>query len=166
MENQAIGWQMNFEKKPETGQILEDLKKIASESKSGISKRAKILLVEDDPSNILIESIFLDQCGYTYEIASTGSEVLKKVAATPYALILMNINLPDMNGLAVTRQLREMERQGLITHVPIIAVTAHVTKGYREKCLEAGMNGYIAKPFTQNQLCQKIEQNMNWQCSA
>lgn len=157
---------MAFDKKSGTMRILEDLKTAAPGLKYGESESVKLLLVEDDPSNVLVESIFLEQCGYAYDVASTGSEVLNKVATTSYALILMNINLPDMNGLAVTRKLREMERQGLILHVPIIAVTAHVTKGYREKCMEAGMNGYIAKPFTQSQLCQKIEQTVNWQSSA
>ena len=151
---------MPFDKRCEAQPIPEDLKAVAPESKHGRSENAKLLLVEDDPSNILIESIFLDQCGYFYDVATNGREVINKVSTTSYALILMNINLPDMNGLEVTRKLREMEKQGLISHVPIIAITAHVAKGYREICLQAGMNGYISKPFTQSQLCKKIEQSV------
>jgi CheY-like chemotaxis protein len=151
---------MLLEKKPETRHILENLKKIIPETKHIKPENGKLLLVEDDPSNILVESIFLDECGYSFDVALTGREVLKKVSTTSYALILMNISLPDMNGLEVTCKLREMERQGLISHVPIIAITAHVAKGYREICLKAGMNGYIAKPFTQNQLCKEIEKSV------
>lgn len=154
---------MLLEKRPETEQALENLKKIIPEVKHARPDNEKLLLVEDDPSNILVESIFLEQCGYSYDVVSNGSEVFQKVAATSYALILMNISLPDMDGLMVTRKLREMERQGLINHVPIVAVTAHAVTGYREKCLEAGMNGYIFKPFTQQQLCQTIEQSVNRQ---
>ncbi len=152
-----------MDKRLDTEQILEDFKKIIPKTKHARPETGKLLLVEDDPSNILIESIFLDQCGYAYDVASSGSEVLKKVSTTSYALILMNINLPDMNGLVLTRKLREMERQGLINYTPIIAVTAYAITGYCEICLEAGMNGYISKPFTQKQLCQKIEQNVKRQ---
>lgn len=151
---------MLLDERPETKQGLENLTKITPEPKYVRPGSEKLLLVEDDPSNILIESIFLDQCGYSYDVASSGREVLKKVTTTSYALILMNINLPDMNGLAVTRELREMERQGLINHMPIIAVTAYALTGYRDECLKAGMNGYISKPFTQKQLCEQIERSV------
>ncbi len=148
---------MLLEKTPKAIQSLEN----SRESKDRKPETAKLLLVEDDPSNSLVESIFLDECGYSFDIASTGQEVLEKVATTSYALILMNINLPDMDGMEVTRKLREMEKQGLISHVPIVAMTAYALTGYREECLKAGMNGYIFKPFTQKQLCQTIQQSVN-----
>lgn len=124
------------------------------------TKKAKILLVEDDPANILVESTFLENIGYLYDVASLGEDVLKKAEITTYSLILMDLKLPDMSGLVVTQKLRAMQKQGKIPFFPIVAMTAHALDQDRIICFRAGMDDYLAKPFTQDQLQKKIERNI------
>src|SRR5262249_18125055 len=119
----------------------------------------KILLVEDEASNILIASEFLQTLGYDYDIASDGNDALRKIKSNSYSLILMDVNIPGIDGLTITGQLRRMEKEGATSYTPVIAMTAHALTEDRQKCLDAGMNDYISKPFTQAQLQQKIEQN-------
>ncbi|MCK6418808.1 MAG: response regulator [Alphaproteobacteria bacterium] len=124
------------------------------------AENVRILLVEDDPANILVEGTFLENIGYAYDVASSGAEVLEKVQATPYSLILMDLKLPDMSGLIVTQQLRAMEKKGLIPRIPIVAMTARALLQDRKICLNMGMDDYLPKPFSQGQLQGKIEQNI------
>lgn len=125
-----------------------------------VEKKHRILLVEDEPSNILVESTFLENLGYQYDVACNGKDVLKKVKARIYSVILMDLNIPGIGGLAATQQLRIMEEEGLMPRTAIVAMTAHALVRDREKCLKAGMDDYIAKPFSQEQLQQKIERNI------
>lgn len=110
-----------------------------------------ILVAEDNILNQKVAKRTLVQAGATVEIAENGVEVLNKLEGNKYDCILMDIQMPTMDGLRATRQIRD---QGL--GIPIIAMTASALKGDREKCLLAGMNDYIAKPFIPNVLFQKI----------
>jgi two-component system cell cycle response regulator DivK len=110
----------------------------------GNDSSAMILYIEDDlPNRILIKRV-LEAEGYEVREAESGSEGLELAQAERPALILVDINLPEMDGFEVTARLRAMPELGA---VPIIAVTANVMKGDREKTLAAGCSGYIEKPI-------------------
>jgi len=110
----------------------------------GNDSSATILYIEDDlPNRVLIKRV-LEAEGYEVREAESGSEGLQIAQAERPALILVDINLPEMDGFEVTARLRAMPELGA---VPIIAVTANVMKGDREKTLAAGCSGYIEKPI-------------------
>jgi len=117
-----------------------------------MSKR--ILYIEDNPENRLLMRRVLMAEGYTMEEASDGNSGLQKAAESPPDLILMDINLPEIDGYEVTARLKQLPN---LTGVPIIAVTANVMKGDREKTLAAGCDGYIQKPIDIDQLPSQIE---------
>ncbi len=113
----------------------------------------RILLVEDNPINQEMTKLMLDNLGVTTELANNGLEALAAVRESQYDLILMDCQMPRMDGFATTRAIRALatERDGLVG-LPIVALTAHAMQGDRELCLAAGMDDYIAKPFTQEEL--------------
>ncbi len=116
---------------------------------------ASILLVEDNPANILVARTFLEQFGYRCKVASNGMEAVEKIRNERFAAVLMDVQMHGMNGLEATRKIREYERQSG-SHVPIIGMTAHVMAGDRERCLKAGMDDYISKPFSPDELQSKL----------
>lgn len=106
--------------------------------------RGTILYVEDNPDNrMLVRRILLSE-DYTVHEASSATEALEKLKTLRPDLILMDINMPEMDGYTLTAKIRELPRMGAI---PIIALTANVMRGDREKSLEAGCDGYIQKPI-------------------
>ena len=110
-----------------------------------------ILLAEDNIVNQKLAVRTLANAGAAVELAENGAEALEKLRAGRYDCVLMDIQMPQMDGLEATRRIRE---DG--SAVPIIAMTASALKGDRERCLMAGMNDYISKPFIPNELFQKI----------
>jgi PAS domain S-box-containing protein len=121
------------------------------------SRRAHILLVEDNPANVMIATHFLDEFGYTFEVATTGLQAVEKVKSGElFDAILMDIQMPGMDGRQATREIRAFERQSGLQRTPIIAMTAHALLHDRTQCLEAGMDDYIAKPFDPATLGQKL----------
>lgn len=111
-----------------------------------------ILLVEDYEPNILVATNLLDNFSYRYEVAHNGKEALDKYAPNKYSLMLLDVQMPVMDGYETARQIRAFEKQVELNRMPIIAMTAHALKGDREKCIEAGMDDYIPKPFNPHQL--------------
>jgi len=116
---------------------------------------ATILLVEDNPTNVMVIGEYLDSKGYSMVYAADGYEGLEKAAECSPNLILMDIQMPDMDGLETTRRLRTL--QGFES-TPIIALTAHAMKGDRERCLEAGATDYLSKPVKLAELAALIRQ--------
>ncbi|WP_051617028.1 PAS domain S-box protein [Desulfonatronovibrio hydrogenovorans] len=104
-----------------------------------------ILLAEDDPANQAALKIFLEKAGHRVSLARTGVEVLKSLQEKDFDLILMDVQMPVMDGVEATRRIREQNPSGK-ARVPIVALTAHVMAGDRERFLEAGMDEYLAKP--------------------
>ena len=112
-----------------------------------------ILLVEDYEPNILVATIMFDNFGYHYEVARNGQEAIERFSTGKYAIILMDVEMPLMDGYQATRLIRDFEiTRPDVPVTPIIAITAHAMKGDREKCLASGMDDYIAKPFNPHQL--------------
>jgi two-component system cell cycle response regulator DivK len=114
----------------------------------------RILYIEDNPENRMLMRRVLMAEGYLVEEAFDGTSGLQKAAESPPDLILMDINLPELDGYEVTARLRQLPN---MTGVPIIAVTANVMKGDREKTLAAGCDGYIQKPIDIDLLPSQIE---------
>lgn len=124
--------------------------------------RKNVLLVEDYEPNILVTTMFLDQLGYSYDIAFNGVEALKKFNTTTYDVVLMDVQMPELDGLESTRRIRQMEKERKLSHTPVIAMTAHVRDQDKEQCLDAGMNDFIAKPFNPSVLSTKISNYINY----
>lgn len=116
-----------------------------------------ILLVDDNPANILVASTFLESFGYTFDVAINGLDAVKNMESnTLYAAVIMDIRMPIMDGLEATRIIRKFEKSENRVPVGIIAMTAEALTGSREKCLEAGMNDFISKPFSPFELQSKL----------
>jgi CheY-like chemotaxis protein len=125
-----------------------------------------MLLAEDNQINQLIAVGLLRKLGYIPDIVATGLAVLEAVQATPYDIILMDCQMPEMDGYDAARAIRRLEESsepGSRLPVHIIAVTAHAMEGDREKCIAAGMDGYLSKPIRFQELQTILEQ---WQTSG
>jgi len=152
-----------FLRKPVTqSELLEALTQVlgqgapASEVPVATSARAedrplRILLVEDNPFNQQVVAGFLARTGHQLEIAKDGQQGVERLGEQRYDLVLMDVQMPVMDGMTATAAIRERERtEG--GHVPIVALTAHAMKGDRERFLEAGMDAYLPKPIDRDEL--------------
>ncbi|MBI1993315.1 MAG: response regulator [Deltaproteobacteria bacterium] len=117
------------------------------------SKR-RILLAEDHPGTIEVMQTELEVLGYEVVVAQDGQEAVEKAATESPDLIVMDIIMPKLDGFQATARIRENPRT---RDIPILAATALARPGDREKCLESGCDGYIAKPFTHRQLGAAID---------
>ena len=111
----------------------------------------KILLVEDGFINREVAIGFLEMGNHQISTAENGLEALKILETETFDVILMDLEMPEMDGLQATRAIRQIE-EGTGEHVPIIAMTAHAVDGYRDRCREAGMDGYLTKPICPEEL--------------
>jgi PAS domain S-box-containing protein len=119
-------------------------------------KGLRILLAEDNLVNRTLVVRLLEKHGNSVEVAADGREALVKLESGNFDLVLMDVQMPEMDGFEATAAVREKEKtKG--DHLPIIAMTAHALKGDRERCLAAGMDGYISKPLHVDELLQEIE---------
>ncbi len=114
--------------------------------------RLPILLVEDYEPNVLVATSMFNNFGYRYEVARNGQEAVERFSSGKYSIVLMDVEMPVMDGYATTRNIRELEKTNAAAPMAIIAMTAHAMKGDRERCIAAGMDDYIAKPFSPHQL--------------
>ena len=119
-------------------------------------KDIKILLVEDNPINQKIILLTLKPLVSSIDTASNGKEALNKFGTAHYDIILMDIQMPVMSGLLAAEKIRALE-SSTNTHIPIIAITANAMLGDREKCISAGIDDYISKPFQPAALVEKIK---------
>lgn len=122
-------------------------------------RKLNILMVEDNPLNTKLISILFSQNGLKLQVAKNGSEGVEKIKENDFDLVLMDMEMPVMNGYQATT----MIRHELKNNIPIIAMTAHAMAGEREKCLQLGMNDYITKPVNADLLFATI---YNLTCSS
>jgi len=122
---------------------------------SSFRKSCRILLVEDNAVNQRIGAALVRRAGYQCEIANNGKEALAALDSIPFDLVLMDCQMPTLDGYETTRRWRNRERRSG-QHIPILAMTANALEGDREKCLEAGMDDYMSKPVVSERLYMKI----------
>lgn len=116
---------------------------------------AKILYIEDNPHNMRLVRKMLKMGGYNVVGAINGKDGLSMAASERPDLILLDINLPDMDGIQVCSELKTGEST---SYIPVIALTANAMHGDRERFLDSGMDGYLAKPITRNELLNTVRQ--------
>jgi len=121
------------------------------------SHKLRILLVEDEPSNALPMSKLLEKAGHALTLAEDGQQALDRLKAQDFDVILMDIQMPVMNGVEATRAIRAASDLGPKKNIPIIALTAYARPGDKEKFLQAGMNAYLAKPVRMEDLNKMLE---------
>ena len=116
--------------------------------------KKKILIVEDNEQNLYLATFLLEQSGYEVISALNGLEAIERTRAEKPDLILMDIQLPEMNGYEATKKIKNIAE---INHIPIVAVTSYAMAGDREKALAIGCVGYIEKPFDPETFVSEIE---------
>jgi CheY-like chemotaxis protein len=117
-----------------------------------------VLLAEDGPVNQLLVKRLLEKAGHTVAVVDTGAQAVEALARTHFDVVLMDIQMPGMDGLEATVSIRAREMTGG-RRVPVIALTAHAMEGDRERCLAAGMDGYISKPIRPDALFASLAEH-------
>ena len=131
-------------------------KKLTDQIKARIGNENRMLLVEDYEGNIVVLSHILDEVGCPYDVARTGLEALNRWKEKHYDIILMDIQMPEMDGFTATTQIRIMEGEKDLPRTPIIGMTAHALSGDKDKCIAAGMDFYMPKPIIETDLKMHI----------
>ncbi len=129
---------------------------IQNDANNPVRSKVKVLLAEDNRINQLLAVSLLQNAGFQVECAESGVEVIEKLEANHYHVILMDLHMPEMDGYTTTHHIRN-EFSSPVSSIPIIAVTAAAIKGEKERCLSEGMNDYISKPYKPNELISKID---------
>ena len=124
-----------------------------AERDHGILRGTRILLAEDDQTNQMVAVGLLEAAGMQVDIASDGAMAVEMVGANGYEIVLMDMQMPKMDGITATRQIRRQEN---LAELPIVAMTANAMQVHKEECIAAGMNDFIAKPFEPKQLFSVI----------
>jgi len=128
---------------------------------TGPALRASILLAEDNPVNQEVARSMLELLGCAITLAGNGREAVAAVAATRFDAVLMDCQMPQMDGYQATAAIRDRERSSGLPRLPIIGVTANALVGDRERCLQASMDDYLSKPFSLAELRATLERNLN-----
>lgn len=118
------------------------------------ARAAPILVVEDNPVNQKVLATLLRKRGYEVDVANDGAQAVQRAAEKEYGLILMDLQMPVLDGYETTRLIRSLTHS---SRSPIIAVTAHTLNGEQQQCLAAGMNGFLPKPVDSNVLLECVE---------
>lgn len=136
---------------------LQEMAKAAKEEIKEPEFKLKVLVVEDNPVNQKVVSLALKKMGHEYDLAENGEEGVKKFKEKEFDAIIMDIQMPVMDGMEATKIIRDLERESEKPPIPIIALTANAMKGDKERFLAAGMDYYISKPFEVGSLREVIE---------
>ena len=129
----------------------------AAEQRSGTHSAGRLLVAEDNQINQLMAQAMLAKLGWECDLVENGQEAIDALRENHYAGVLMDCQMPVMDGYEATRAIRVMEdRAGQVQRLPIIALTAHAMEGDKERCLEAGMDAYLSKPYSLQNLQQTL----------
>ena len=120
--------------------------------------RGHVLVAEDNPVNQRVAAAMLERLGYRADVVGNGLEVLDALERIPYAAVVMDCQMPEMDGFTATRLIRE--REGAARHTPVIAMTASAMEGDRERCLAAGMDDYVSKPVRIDELSAALDRHI------
>lgn len=120
----------------------------------------RVLLVDDSAVNLLVAASMLERCGLQVEQAEHGLQALERLEATAYDLVLMDCQMPELDGFEATRRWRAHERRHGLAHVPIVALTASAVNGDRERCIRCGMDDYLVKPFEMDDLVAVVQRHL------
>ncbi|MCE9606014.1 MAG: response regulator [Planctomycetia bacterium] len=125
-----------------------------NDAASGEANARRLLLVDDTPASLKILARLLEKRGYMVELAQDGHEAVALYRTRPFDAVLMDLQMPGLDGFGATIAIRAMQDR---PQVPIIALTAHLVDGTRERCLEVGMSEYLAKPIDFGLLTSTLE---------
>jgi len=121
------------------------------------NRRARILVAEDNTTNQEVAVAILGKLGYEADVVANGKEAISALQRVDYDAVLMDCEMPELDGYEATRRIRELRTGTRNPHLPVIAITAGAMGGDRDKCLQAGMNDYLAKPVEPRQLADILE---------
>jgi CheY-like chemotaxis protein len=125
-----------------------------------VGSELRILLTEDNVVHRAVAAAILQKRGHSLAHAANGGEAVEAAGREAFDLILMDVQMPEMDGFEATHRIREADR-AIGHHTPIVAMTAHATTGDRERCLAAGMDDYLSKPLKKQELFLLLEQISN-----
>jgi PAS domain S-box-containing protein len=151
----AVGKALNLPNRPAS--VAEIDLGAAAEPPVPPARRLRVLLVDDNPFNQTVGVLKLEKLGHRVDVASGGREALALLDKQAYDAVLMDMEMPDLDGLATTADLRRRELQ-TGRHLPVVAMTAHAVPGTRERCLRGGMDGYLSKPIQDESLRKALEE--------
>jgi CheY-like chemotaxis protein len=115
-----------------------------------------VLLVEDHQANVLITTMFLEELGYNIDVAFNGWDAIEKFEASRFGLVILDLQLPQIDGFEVARRIRFKEKTDNLPPTPILAVTGNATEDDKILCLREGMNDYLSKPYRLPELEKKL----------
>lgn len=131
-------------------------KKLNDQIKASLSGDNKVLLVEDYEGNIVVIGYILDDLGLSYDIARTGVEAVSHWKEHHYDLVLMDVQMPEMDGITACTTIRKLEKDKNLVRTPIVGMTAHALVADKDKCIDAGMDAYLPKPIVESDLKTEI----------
>jgi CheY-like chemotaxis protein len=143
---------------PSTGRSIPMITRYGLEEAK--KRRIRILVAEDNVVNQKVALRILEKLGYRADAVADGKEALAALETLPYDLVLMDVQMPEMDGFEATGVIRDPRSKVRRHDIPVIAMTAHAMRGDREKCLEAGMDDYISKPVTALALNEILEKHL------
>jgi signal transduction histidine kinase/CheY-like chemotaxis protein len=143
-------------------ELIRVIEKYAIRHRFRTQRRLKILLAEDNKINQKVASKTLESFGHQVDVVENGLEAIDKVKQNHYDLIMMDLEMPEMDGIEATRVIRKLESENLLEgpdrkHIKIVALTAHSTTEDKARCQEAGMDDYISKPFRQSEIARALQ---------
>jgi light-regulated signal transduction histidine kinase (bacteriophytochrome)/ActR/RegA family two-component response regulator len=130
------------------------------ENKNQPKEKKRILLVEDYEGNIIVAIYFLQDMGFDTYVVNDGAQAIEKMKSEKFDMVLMDVQMPVMDGFEATREIRRLQQEGELYDCPVIGMTAHAFVGDKERCLQAGMDDYISKPFSNDDLKEVLFANL------
>ncbi len=131
-------------------------KKLNDKIIASLSDKTKVLIVDDYEGNLVVVGYLLEDIGILYDVARTGIEAVEKWSNNHYDVVLMDVQMPEMDGFSATTEIRALEQRDNLARTPIIGMTAHALVGDKNKCIDAGMDSYLPKPLVEADLKREI----------